>query len=382
MLFYIVLLIILILFNIPYKNKNLYISFFLLLILSLLRGNTVGLDTMNYVTVDSSIEQTDSIKSFEYLFFVIVRASQELGGRFVIVSFSLITFFCLLKSSKQLSVRIQTVMLFFFLLTYYNLSLNISRQFAAISIVAYAYSTLIVRFRKIKATIMFVVLVLLAACLHVSALAALIALPWLYGFEQMAARVHDKKKLGFIICCILIVMFFYFHYGRASFEILNLILLTHDSSDLTSSYSDYYRQAELLAGGSTVNEISIWLVFLCKLFALYVIVQSKDLIGSKIAGLFILSIIVSIIFSKLYGNINRLQYYFSVFDVFVYSYLLKLIIFNKQLPTANKQISQSNRYIKSYIYYFLLLLSNFIIFYSFLRVGGTGTIPYRLDDFL
>ena len=75
MLFYLIVLFLTVLFFKPHTIRNNYFSFWLLLFLAIFRANTVGLDTMNYLTLDSSIEHSESVKAYEYIFFAIARIS-------------------------------------------------------------------------------------------------------------------------------------------------------------------------------------------------------------------------------------------------------------------------------------------------------------------
>lgn len=368
MLFYLIVLFLTVLFFKPHTTRNNYFSFWLLLFLAIIRANTVGLDTMNYLTLDSSIEHTESVKAYEYLFFVIARISRIIGGRFVIIVFAVCTFLSLRKTSNILGVPINWVMMFFLLMSFYNLSINISRQFTAVAIVSVAYAKMItIPKSNLKDILIIIGLIFIAAGFHISALIALIVIPWMICFDRLCEH-HKNETIAYLFCTLLFILFCGFHYGMLSNDLLNLLLLTQDFGDALSNYATYYEQAELIGRGSFINELTIWAIFLCKLFTLYFILLLKEQRSNRIASVFVLSILISLMFAELYGNLNRIQYYFSISDVFVYSYAIKTM-FSIDFASRFRQIR--------YLYIVILLLSYFISFYSVLKTGAFGTIPYN-----
>lgn len=128
------------------------VSILLLFFFSFFRGDEVGTDTMNYMDnidkvvnvflgKDSFFEDNSRYEYFYYLVCVFIY-SNNFPARYIVDFFSIITFLFLFLGGKRFKINIPLLCFFYVITNMYVFSFNISRQFAAISIMFYGASYL------------------------------------------------------------------------------------------------------------------------------------------------------------------------------------------------------------------------------------------------
>lgn len=296
--------------------------FFLMLAMSMFRGmNVGGDDTLAYYqnAFEHEFSWTSTVSyDLEFLFVWWTNFIREhgLNPRWCLYSLSLIQFFFLYLSSKRYKVGLEKVLFFFLLLNYYYLSLEISRQFAAATILLYGYSFIREPGKK---KLVFFLMVLLATSIHLSSILGLIIFVCDY-FTITPQRI--KWPIVYLI-----FLFAFIFVQTAGVKISDFFL---NRIEYLNFYTHLAKETEAVTSSSLIG----YLVLLIKLsFHLYVfskIVKSGEI---TVANIFLLSIVFSLLFSPIGGNIRRLMYIFSIIDVIAYSLFFKL----NYIPQKTKQ---------------------------------------------
>ena len=329
------------------KGKGLeWIAIGVLFFISFFRGETIGDDTINYMTYDIRMAPT-GIKQFEYLFHFVHSLIPVLGRYTVIEFFTITTFVFIILSCKRYGVRPVMAFFFFVIFKYFNISLNVSRQFAAASVLLYAYSFLD---EKGKKKLWFFLLILLAGGIH--APAYFFSLAFLLGLIPNKTNLSNGKQLIILILLYLLLDVYLaplFSNWAQSFDMVGL-----------ESYSNYFEQAENLEKGSFNGMVLRYGTIGLNIFIYYKLLCLKSKIKHPIVlPLFAIAILVSAFLTQFYGNLGRLQYYLTMINIIAYSYYFTY--------------TQTNRKTIVLLAIFVFWGSNYI---WDLQQGSFWTVPY------
>lgn len=339
----------------PKRNKVWgKVAALLLLFFSMFRGINVGSDTINYYT--NNFDFTFDVVSntgytFEYINIIVTNSIRNLGlpPRFCLFFLSLLTFMFLDLSSRKYRVDLAVVCFFFYLFNFYFLSLNISRQIAAITILLYAYSFLQDSAPK---RYYFFFYLAIAAGIHVS---SLLYLPVFLTVAVPFKNTNNKQLSRILLLIGLIVLYVFFQYYGTQLQ-----TYVFSISDSLLLYNNYAEQTEI-ARISFLGLISNVIILLLDI-QVYFNLKKKEL--NVVARLFLLSIIVKILFSSITGNIGRLMWDIVIIKVIAYSYC-----FSKTIPKMS---------FKELLFFVLVVLLNaYNVFYSINR-GAYELVPYYM----
>ena len=326
----------------------------LLLFISMFRGINVGSDTINYYT--NNFYDTFDIYSsrgytFEFIFIFISNFfhSLDLPPRFCLYFLSLVTFVFLDLSSRRYRVDFASVCFFFYLFNFYFLSLNISRQIAAITILLYAYSFLKDTTPK---RYYFFLYVIVAAGIHISSL--LFMLVYLltvfpYMKKNKAPVFRYLQSIGLII----LYVFFQFYGTQLQDTVFSI-------SESLMLYNKYANQTEI----ASISFLGLFsnIVILIIDIIIYYTIKKKGY--DMVARLFLISIIVKIFFSSITGNIGRLMWDIMIIKVIAYCYC-----FSKSIPQMKP---------KELLFLLIMTFLNaYNVFYSINR-GAYEIVPYYM----
>lgn len=290
------------------KKSDRLIVFFLLFF-SMFRGENVGADTIQYLE-SFSHRQFDlmflSVYQLEFLFIGAenLAAALNLGPRYIIYLFSIITFYFIVKSSKRFNVSISLVCFFYVLFNFYFLSLNIARQFAAASILLYAFSYL--QYED-KRRLWFFVFVILASGLHVTSLAFI----FLYLTRYFNVGVINKWFI--ITFCVAFYLFCVVWVNKLIQPIITIL-------SNFNQYDNYLNQTQEM--GLTVNGV----IFSTSQFIINMIIfiqLQKEGTNKILLNLFLISILVGTLFTNLWGDFGRIKYSIEIINVICYAYYFK-----------------------------------------------------------
>lgn len=306
---YIFALIVLLIACFIVKSKHFDIlPILLLLVLSMFRADTVGADTDSYLN-DTGYAAT-GIKTMEVLFIFINGLKPLLGSRIIIYFFSLITIGFIYLASKRFKVNPAMVFFFFVLFDYFNLSLNISRQFASAAVLLYSYSFL---FEKGKKRYLFFLYVALAGSIHVSSL--------VFGLVYFLRNI-DLSRINELALVTLILLFYIitdFVIGSFFIEWTQKLLLL----DEMSSYGDYLAQPEFLEKGSFGGVLLLRVNMLLNVIVLLRIVKTKSPNSSLVAVLLLLSVFIALFLEQVYGSLGRIKYDITIINIIAYAFYSK-----------------------------------------------------------
>lgn len=353
MLIYLFGLFILFISGFLFKNKRLgYVAIFFLIFISMFRGEKVGLDTIEYVDPHYYTVRTEVITGlnrFEFSNYIIDSLIPITGNYTGIWIYTLVLFIFLILACKRFKINQAYAIFFFVIFNYFNLSLNISRQFAAIAIVLYSFSFLMED--KIKKYLFFP-LVVFAASFHIS---AIIVLPLFFIRRLNLSKVKPK-----ILTSIIIGVYFVMQMvGQRFVEFVNMYSLSLDED--MQNWSDYFDQAR----DDYRSIVGILLGLITYFFDTYILIRINKITNQStqlISLLFFLGIIISMLFNNVYGNLGRLRYYFEIINIIAFSYYY--------LYDKSKE--------KLVITFMMIAFFGIIYFRNLVATDAYGTIPYYL----
>lgn len=335
------------------KNKKQpigVIAIFLLFCMSIFRDTSVGVDTYNYAMYDSSYDP-QGIKAYELLFNFLYALNPVFGSRLIISFFSIITFLFLLLSCKRFNVWPVYAFLFFVLFGFFNLSLNIARQYTTAALLLYAYSFLLENGRKRFCYLFFV---FIAGTIHSSA--------WFFSIIYFVRYIRISKINKIILSAIFVIFAILIETELKSYFVTwsTLYAMTmREDSDL-GSYNTYFNQAEVLTGSSIGGLIISYGMIALNVYVLLKLMNHDNKKVGIITTLFFLSILLSMFFEQLYGNLGRIRYNLSIINIIAYSYYF---LYDKDK-------------LKPIVLSLVLLLFGYN-YYFVLSTDAYGTVPYK-----
>lgn len=357
MFFYISLLVICLLASFLF-GKSKWVGILITLLLFLIsagRGESVGIDTVNYYNNVFSIFFEGEIHAYEFFFirFCDFVRDKNLNSRCCLYLLSFVTFFFLNLAARRYRESIVVICFFFLLFSFFTHSINISRQLAACSILLYGYSFLFGVYDsdgneknfEIKNILRFLLIVILATSFHSGAFLAIIVLPIYFLRARIAKLFVDLTPLN--IFFLFFVFFAFIQIVRGSFLSSFQGLLT--SVDIYKGYTTH--ETTLSIFGFFLKSIA----YIFHGYILYYLLKRGEI---KLGVLFFSSLIIRILLSAFYGVIFRFGLFFSIIDVVVYS---RCFLF---LSTKKKAI------------FYLALIYWGIEYVSILYYNTYETVPY------
>lgn len=199
-------------------------AFILMTCMTLFRGDYVGTDTMNYLTYD----EEHRIEEFIITYITGFIRVGSISERSIIYVTCIVTYLFSFLNIKRYRIDVRYFCLFFLIYGFFSMGLNISRQIAATSIIAY-FLPYIFNDDKKKSLLFFVGCVF-AAGFHISSL----YLVYLYVFRFFHFKNNNIPILIFVLGIVVL------------FDILpiNLILSAFLPETYTSAYSKAVLQNE------------------------------------------------------------------------------------------------------------------------------------------
>jgi len=328
------------------NNKKLSI-FLIILILTLysgVRAESVGTDTLNYVT---HINLWQTIESY-------IRYPTEPGLRIISIlssyisnNISTVLIIIALIINTLIILRLWsyrdklsfTTSIFIYSASYYIMTFSGIRQWIAIAIVFYASKYILE-----KSFIKYIFLILLATLFHNTAIIA-IGIPIIDIFSSKY-KYHKKSLLISLIIFPLIIF--------------SVLFLAEYNFQLISQYSNYIENITLQSGSG----ITLWIRIIIGLLIKFTI--NKDTFSSldeylffkRTYNVYFVGLII-IIPGYYLANINRLALYYTIYE---------LIIFGI--------VSKNRKKGKLYFVFILILAYTVLMFIIGLMSSGFGHMPY------
>jgi len=326
----------------------------ILFVVSAGRGESVGIDTINYYQNGFSTSYSGENHQYEVVFVGLCDLIRDVGlnPRCCLYLLSVITIFFVCAASRKFKSNTIYVLFFFLLFNFFTHSLNIARQLAACSILLYAYSFLFAKNGKIinklfqprnSDIIYFLLFVLLAASFHVGAILGVMAL---FAF---LFRVDKLTFNTLLICVILVSSFAIVQIGRD-------LLLSRSMGYL--SIIAIYDEIGSATTGTTLSIFGFFYRSIAYVFYGMALVYLTRDSYEQLGRFFFLSLVIRILLSVFYGSILRMGFYFSLIDIIVFSLC----------------VSKKDRQRKLFLYFSVLYFGiDYVLFLS----GNTyETVPY------
>lgn len=280
---------------------------FLMLFFSMFRGNTVGTDTITYMEnyenfvrlflTDPTYVESGKTEILMYALYTLIWMN-NLSPRLIIWFFSIVTFFFLYWGCRRHKVNVPMFMLFYILMTFYLLSLNIARQMMVISICFYASSFL--QEGRLMKKMLFFIFVAFASLFHTSAVVCLVLYP-------LAFIKLNGKKIGKVVY-IFTILGFFLPWTKIILTIISFI-------PMLSIYSDLYglESGEYGVSGVSVVGIIYKIVFVTLCYNIY----KKKVSGDKTDlydNLFLFALFIMGLFATS-GSLAtyRIKFYYTIF---------------------------------------------------------------------
>ena len=328
-------------------NKVVYIGVaFALFFLAAYRSLGVGTDSEAYYTIyyqyannDAYVAASDNYKTAEFIWLAMLRyfrnADNYRGLLVMLAALNAIPLFYALK--KQSKWPLFSVFLYIALYFYGN-SLNTRRQYAAMS-----FLLLAIPFLKKGKNKYYLLLMLLATAIHMSALFVFI-LVW--SIYKANLNFDNKLRYSLIIAVSFIIgMFFTAKFKEALEPIANLF---------ASSNYEYY------LSGDTVNESRNLLSNLgFNLIAIFMLYINKDA-NNIYFKLYILGVIMVNLLAGLGAFSGRVASYFSLMQIVAIPNLLYLI----------------KKSLQKYLYIVIFIVYGLSIYIYYLSKNLSEIVPY------
>lgn len=340
-----------------YKNNKMkrfkiysFLAIMLPSILAGLRMSGVGTDTQVYIdnsfnaAVKTSLSSlpnliTNSSIEFGYILinFIVSRFTDNVN--FVYFVFELIMMFFVYKACFKLNKNQEFSFSYLcFLLLFYNRTLNLCRQYLALSVILYSYS-----FIKEKKYIEFIIFQIVACSFHLTSLINVLIL-FIYKF------INSKKKLKIfnkilITSIILLILLVYQHVSPILFSMLG---------DFGDKYSVYSTRTN---NGISVAEFGFNFMFVL----LGLLINSKDDDYINFRYLSLIGVLLYLMGTVVW-NAQRLSFYFIGFLPFVITRIPYYFKTNKQ---------------RNFVTVLIILLLFAYNYYGYGIVGWDSTYPYR-----
>ena len=326
------------------KNKafqNVAIAF--MVFISIFRDVSVGTDTIAYYQMQGF--EATGVKAYEYIYYVLLQLKPLLGDYLIIRTTSIIQFVFTILACKRFGVKPVMGLFFFFLFTFFDLSLNIARQYAAVCILLYGYTFL--QYEG-KERLKFFLYVILAAGFHITS----VVFAFLYFVNFL--RVEKIKPI-ILITVLVICQYVFKNYLNDTFQLWAIAFT--DSSDL-ENYSTYFNQAEVMTGGSIGNLIISYSQLFLKMYVLLSLYKLDT--NKAIPTLFFISIVIDMFFEGLWGNLGRMRHSITIINIIAFS-------------TFFVKAKGGFKYI---ILFLTILFFGYSLYYS-VSNNAYGTIPYK-----
>lgn len=269
-----------------------WIVFVLMFIMTYYRDSTVGTDTINYLIYSDDHRESEYIVNF--ISWLIV--SGDLNSRGIICATSLVTFIFSGLCVHKYKIDVRFFVLFFFLCNIFVMGLNISRQIAAVAIIAYFVP--FINSCHIKKRLLFFVGVAFAYGFHYSSMFCVVLYPILRYVEV------KKQTLGIIMVLLSPLLLF-------NIIPIDSIMQSFVPKEYNSYSASLNRNLEVSLLGYVYKLLLVFLQY--KLLN-----TIKD---SKICLLFVLGVLSSNIGIGMDSNVSRIFLIYSFLQVIIYSYI-------------------------------------------------------------
>ncbi len=352
MLIYIILVLLLAFAAFVVKDRRFGLCCILLMFLIVIfRAESVGIDTSAYMRSGLSDYWQSGAKAAQFIYAFLTSLMAKPISHLLIVTFPIFTFGGILIACRRFGVRPAAAFFFFILFEFYNLSMNIARQYAAAGLLIVAYSYLFEEGRK---RLWFFPLVFLSTGFHASSYA--------FFFMYFCRYINISKFKRWHIFAVFMTIYALYSLVLKNYYI-NLIQ-SIDIVDSLTAYTDYFKDTEdngLTMGGFIVKT----LMLIASIYILTAINNDQPNKVRILSSLFLVSIIMDLFFSEIYGDIGRLRNSIDIINIIAYSYY-----FTKVRDKRKLIIGSLVTVAYGYEYLFFIM--------------GTGlyTIPYKFDFWL
>ena len=328
------------------ENKALQnFAIFFMLFISIFRDVSVGTDTIAYYRMQEF--EASGVKAYEYIYYILLQLKPILGNFLIIRVTAIVQFVFTLLACKRFGIKPVMGLFFFFLFGFFDVSLNIARQYAAVCILLYGYSYL--QYEG-KERFKFFLYVVLAAGFHITSV--VFALLYFVNLLQI-----EKIKPIILVIVLMICEFLFRNYLNNVFQLWAVAFIGNGDLD---NYSNYFKQAEVMSGGSLANLILSYGQLLLKVYVLLQLYKSNTDRG--IFTLFFVSIVVDMFFSGLWGNLGRMRYSITIINIIAFSTYL----------------SKKKGQIKYVVLFLTVIFFGYSLYYS-ISNNAYGTIPYKFS---
>ncbi len=326
----------------PNNKKIGYFSLALFFFLAAFRGEGVGTDTSNYLTLEDALNRI-TMSSFDiwdrpeilYIFLCKYLIDNNVSPQVLIIIFSAITvvFLWLTIIRAKISPVLSCLV---FLLYFYLLSLNISRQIAASSILLFGYTFLIGE----KKSPWFFVCVIVATMIHAASAFSIVL--WF-----VASRKFNKSMLVWVASFLFIINLI------SPISMLGYVFELLPNNFFFYKYSENTNVFQSNFFGKLIE------VFTFVPLLLAFVLKATDRTNVK-DNIFYVGLLFMVFTFNINSNVARISLIFTIFNVV---YLCELFMGRKKSLNV------------SLLFWFIVIFNTFIRLYD--AASGKGQIvPY------
>ena len=288
------------------ESRKYFILFALMLpvLLAAMRSSTIGTDTSNYLGMFHDASAANMSFSFlasshpdvekGYLLFVFLCGQLFNNDMWFLFATHCIIILPLFYAAYKFSDRISlTLSLFIFLALFFNESLNLMRQYMAMSLIVLS-QTFIIQNKKIKG----VLFLMAAISIHYTAVIAMLIMGIYYLTKHFPIRKH------ILIYSLIVVFLIYSLVNIAAY----LDVIFPSGSDFSEKYAEY-----LSGKSNSISSLSTAIVYAVILGVLF---YKRTNWNSSLLDFFFMLAIMAFLFNflSMYSKtLYRMSLYFSIF---------------------------------------------------------------------
>lgn len=347
MIFYFSILLILWIAGFLLKNKYIDLfCFILILLFTVFRGEKIGIDTTSYINYSIT---SNELKSYQYINTFLCSFKNLRGTYFLVFVYGLIEYLGFLVACRRFKVSLSQFLFFFVLLGYWNISLNIARQYCAIALMLIAYTYL---FEEGWKKYLFFLITILACGFHNS---CIIFMSLYFVRFGDVSKVKPYFIIGFI-------SFLYILMQSQIYDDFKIWTAAFETTMDIDYYSDFFKETEVTErsiGGMIIDILTL-------AFNTFVLISLSRKNKTKecriVLSLFFFAMIADVFFAGLYGSFGRFRYTLDIINIIAYIYYLK--------------------YKPNFIIVLAFLIVMVFSYYKSLYYDYYETIPYELNFWL
>lgn len=313
----------------------------------------VAKNSENFITYLTNIQELDTEFLYNVLVYVIAKTTNSINVLLFVQHFIIcLLFYIGAYNFRNKSYSFVTYSLF--LLMYYNMSLNLIRQFIAMAIIFFA-----LKYIYEKKPIKYIISIGIAMLFHSTAIIAL-----LFYFVYIICKL--KRRNIYLCTSVIILLIAVLNYN----QILNILV---DLGLIASKYATRYSIKDVNDFNFDIANTTIRIYNI-----VLIIYEYNKLKNDEDNQFFTMIAVYDLIILQIGAFVPfayRISIYFDIVNIANVSRILKSADIDKQICIKNKNIMVKNNKYLFILLTYLMYLAYFI--FTYIMAGSNETYPYQ-----